>query len=504
MKGKMKFAVMFIAFAMLFAMSTPAYAQDSQCLTSVSGSASASTVTTGTDFTISVTPSSSSSGSSCQISTLSLSGSPSSYTISDPPSSQDNQYSGTTAGTTKSFTVSVGTAGTYEFTPTGTTTSGSVSGTAIIVEAVDPSTLTATATPTSAQVNLSGAFTLDMNIEGSTSSDVTTSYTLTVPSGLTRTGDAASSTSTSITANGSYALSWTINHSTCFTGSKTITFALGDNSAASSITVTGNSSCASGTSSSSGGSGGDGGASSNTTTVKKVTLVVSSIAANGIYKIDNEASLKTDGTMVRQLLVKVKNAVSSVKIAIENTGTSRPSSASTAPPGDEVFTYLDITPVNLLDSNIASASFNLQLDKSWVTVYNIDMDTIQAYRYSGGSWNALKTTQTEENSTHYTYMVETPGFSVFAVTGNKIATAGDGTDGVTDDGGQEEGAPPAEEVAGEQPAAGTAPGTPIEISSEILATLLVIIIAVVLFIVYHFFFAGKEKNKYNYQKKYGK
>ena len=60
--------------------------------------------------------------------------------------------------------------------------------------------------------------------------------------------------------------------------------------------------------------------------------------------------------------------------------------------------------------------------KSWIATDNIDEATVKLNRYdgSGGNRNALTTSKVGENdATVFFFEAETPGFSMFAVTGEK-------------------------------------------------------------------------------------
>lgn len=485
-----------IAVLVVFALPHLAFAQ-SQCVSSVTGSASANTVTTGTDFTISVTPASSESG--CTVSTLTLPGTPTSYTISDPPASQSNQFSGFAAGTTKTFTLSTGAAGTYTFTPTATTSGGSISGTGVIVSAVDPSTLTVSATPSSAQINLSQAFTLTLAITGSASSSVTTSYTLTVPTGLTASGDPTSSSTQSVPANSSVSLSWTVNHTTCFTSSKTITFALGSNTAAASVTVTGNSSCttssnASSSSSSSGGSAG-GTTSSLSAKTAKVSIVTVSTGSTKIIDV----GLKSNDTSVRRLEFTASESAGGVQLIIDKI-TSRPSFVSVDPPSGAIFGYIVINLTNLSDSQVSSAKIDFSVNKSWISTNTLDKNKIALQRLSGSTWTKLDTVIFQEEADNIVYRATSPGLSVFSIWAEKPATT---------NATNQTAAPPEQPAApagGEEPVKPLTPETPEQPVQPVDFTTAMIYIAVIVIILVlaagYFAMRKKPQSKYEYQKKY--
>jgi hypothetical protein len=229
---KLSFILTIMAFAALLAGTS--FAQ--QCLESVTASSSISKATTGTDVTVTVTTS----GSSCTINTLVLVSSPE-LTINDPAS---GQYSGFSAGTTKTFSITGGTANTYSYYARGTTSSGSVDSTSKIIEFISPSDMTVSADPSSKTLGLNDFFNLTIDVTNSNAESVTTSYALNLPTGMTRTsGNPVSSTGTSIGGSSTKSFTFEIKHSTCFEGSKTITFDIGNSQSATSSVVTSSAAC---------------------------------------------------------------------------------------------------------------------------------------------------------------------------------------------------------------------------------------------------------------------
>jgi PGF-pre-PGF domain-containing protein len=73
-------------------------------------------------------------------------------------------------------------------------------------------------------------------------------------------------------------------------------------------------------------------------------------------------------------------------------------------------------------SNINGASINFRVSKSWVEENNIDVSTIKINRFHGEEWNALVTEMTGEDEEFYYFTAETPGFSRYAVTGDKLGS----------------------------------------------------------------------------------
>jgi PGF-pre-PGF domain-containing protein len=72
-------------------------------------------------------------------------------------------------------------------------------------------------------------------------------------------------------------------------------------------------------------------------------------------------------------------------------------------------------------SHIADPTINFEVEKSWLSENNIDISTVNLYRYSEGNWNPLVTTQIGEDEDHLYFLSETTGFSPFAITGKTKA-----------------------------------------------------------------------------------
>ncbi|KKG09972.1 NosD domain-containing protein [Methanosarcina sp. 2.H.A.1B.4] len=73
-------------------------------------------------------------------------------------------------------------------------------------------------------------------------------------------------------------------------------------------------------------------------------------------------------------------------------------------------------------SNINGANINFRVSKSWVEENNIDVSTITINRFQDEKWNALVTEMTYEDKEYYYFKAETPGFSRYAITGDKLGT----------------------------------------------------------------------------------
>ncbi len=394
-----------IAAAML---STPAFAV--QCLSDVSTTTSISRATTGTSVAITVTTT----GSSCTVNTLAIVSTPS-LTVNDPAS---GQYSGFSAGTAKSFTVTAGTTGTYSYYAQGTTSDGSVTSTATPIEFISPADLTISATPSTASVTQGNTFSLTVNIQNTQSSDITTSYTINLPSGLTRNaGDPLTSSGTTISASSTKTIAITIAHTTCMT-SGTIGVDIGDTTNAATVAVTGNSTCTSSSSSSSSAGGGGSSAAGGGATIKttkaystgKATVSIPVISGGATEIVDLDAG----ETSVRKIEITVKGIARSITVVIEKS--KLPLGIPVAP--GTISHYISITKTNVSDENIASGKLEFRLEKSWITGNKIDESKVSLYRYTN-AWQKMDTTKLSSDDTYVYYSAALPGLSLFAISAEK-------------------------------------------------------------------------------------
>ncbi len=395
-----------------------------QNVQSVTATASASSATTGTNIVITaVSTSDTGDVSNTQIALTKDSG-PGDFSIADPSGGSYSGVTVTTSGVTKTFTFTAGTAGTYGYKVTDTYSGGSKSSTAATIEFLEPSALTTTPDPSSATKSQGNSFSLAISIQNPQGTSVLTSYTLNTPSQFSVSGDPTSSSGTTINGGTTKTFSWTLSLNTCYTGSKDITFALGGNNAASTITITsGNSSCTAASSSSSSSSSSSGSSSGGGTAVKKV---VAKITAGSSETLSfNEAS-------VDSVTIKVKNTVSNIEVSVSEG--SKPSGAPEPSLVDAdivLYKYIDITHVNISNSDTDSAIIRFKVPQDWIKGNNIDPSKIELWRYTT-QWDKLPTSKATETDLNIFYEATSPGLSVFLITAKKLAATVSDTAVVTD------------------------------------------------------------------------
>lgn len=383
-------------------------------VSSVDTSLSASSATTGTSVVLTTTSTASSSDVSNVQITLAKTSGPGDFSISDP-SGGSYTTTVTTSGTSKAFTFTAGSAGTYTYQVTDTYSGGSKASTIETMEFVAPSSLSVSGSASTATVAQGQSTSLTINVQNSQASNILTSYSLTYATGnLSITGDPTSSSGTTVSAGTTKSLAWTITHSSCFTGTKTVVFALGDNTNAHTLTITGNSSCTTtttttNTSSSSSSSGG--GVGSNTTTNTTVTR-------------ESQSFSSVAGTPLKLSFTRISNGVTEIELTtLFNKNSVQMSVSDGVKPigGDPVSTgavykYIDITKTNAVDSDFSLIKIRFKVPKTWITTNNIDSLKVSLYRYNSG-WDKLVTTRTSSDSTYYYYEAISPGFSTFSIAG---------------------------------------------------------------------------------------
>ncbi len=82
-----------------------------------------------------------------------------------------------------------------------------------------------------------------------------------------------------------------------------------------------------------------------------------------------------------------------------------------------VYGYFELS-TNLKSENVKSVGINFRVSKSWIG--DNEIATIDMYRYNG-DWEELKTEKWKEDNNYFYYIAETPGFSIFVITGDKKA-----------------------------------------------------------------------------------
>ncbi|MDP3918413.1 MAG: S8 family serine peptidase [Nanoarchaeota archaeon] len=163
----------------------------------------------------------------------------------------------------------------------------------------------------------------------------------------------------------------------------------------------------------SGGGGGGGGTSAagggSAEPSNRVTRIISDASPNNPVNIESISN----NLSITQVYIEVNKVLMNLKVTIE-----RLDSNPTISTGKEVFEYYSIYLTNFGDEDIVDSTVNFEVSKNWVLTNNIDKDTIKLLRYTE-SWDELETSFLSEDSNSYNYEADVPGFSYFAIAGEK-------------------------------------------------------------------------------------
>jgi PGF-pre-PGF domain-containing protein len=134
--------------------------------------------------------------------------------------------------------------------------------------------------------------------------------------------------------------------------------------------------------------------------------------------VDTGIIINETGMAASQVWVKVRYVVTNVVFDIERLA-SKPLTVAKEPEG-MVYQYLNITHANLSDANIESGKVLFNVEKSWISENGINESTVALTRHSNDGWQMLRTSLNGEDNSSVHYLAETPGFSIFAITGQAL------------------------------------------------------------------------------------
>ncbi len=168
---------------------------------------------------------------------------------------------------------------------------------------------------------------------------------------------------------------------------------------------------------SSGGGGGGGGLPTplNVTVQRgNATIAVPLIAAG---KMANVTIEKVEDVSFRQLNISVVNSVNAISIFILKLP-QQPAEVTQTVSGN-VYHFINVSKFGFRDSDIANASIRFAVPKSWLIANNIDPNTIVLNRFTT-FWSTLPTTKVSETTDEISYDSESPGLSIFAISGQSL------------------------------------------------------------------------------------
>lgn len=86
----------------------------------------------------------------------------------------------------------------------------------------------------------------------------------------------------------------------------------------------------------------------------------------------------------------------------------------------KVYQYMEINKTILNDTDVDKIKLKFKVEKSWINQSRINSSTVVLNRYTDDTWNPLNTTKVDEDSDYVYYESESPGLSIFAITGQEV------------------------------------------------------------------------------------
>ncbi len=139
----------------------------------------------------------------------------------------------------------------------------------------------------------------------------------------------------------------------------------------------------------------------------------------------------TDQIGIDGITVETSSSVQGAQVTVAAQNSAPASVSGNIPPATEqypgggtvdvkVYKYITFT-TNVPEAVIKKATITFDVVQSWVIANNIDPNTVRLLRNEGGVWKVLKTTLVsfDEAAGLYSYSADSPGFSVFAITGQE-------------------------------------------------------------------------------------
>jgi len=131
--------------------------------------------------------------------------------------------------------------------------------------------------------------------------------------------------------------------------------------------------------------------------------------------IDNDmiVFMSVSNMKVYNIELRPNSKIENARIKIE-TLSSKPS--DTPELNGSVLEYFSISS-NIEEDKIDYVKISFRVSKEWINEHNINVSEINLYRYVDNQWVKLNTSKIEETADVYKFVVETPGFSYFAIVG---------------------------------------------------------------------------------------
>ena len=174
------------------------------------------------------------------------------------------------------------------------------------------------------------------------------------------------------------------------------------------------------------------------------------------------ATITLDGkrTGIASVALEVAETVKDVRVQVTKLN-AKPATIAEAATGT-LYSYFDFS-VNIDNTNIKSAMIKFQVPQKWLADNGISKNTVRLQRWANSKWDNLGASLLSEDKDYAYYESATPGFSTFAVTGEKIGAVA-----------AEQPATPGETAAQQQMAA-TAKPAAVQTTAVLVAVLIVVI-----------------------------
>ncbi len=164
-----------------------------------------------------------------------------------------------------------------------------------------------------------------------------------------------------------------------------------------------------------------GGVSGSETTSSGEISVVLAESVNHISKIstDEVSVLKFDDVEIHEVEIQVSKDVESISIGIRKLSGKPPDVVK--PAVGASYTYIDISAENITDEDVESAVITFSVPVAWIDENGIDEDRVSLQRYNETTqkWAKLSTQKLGRSKTLINYSAVSPGFSVFAIVGER-------------------------------------------------------------------------------------
>ncbi len=129
----------------------------------------------------------------------------------------------------------------------------------------------------------------------------------------------------------------------------------------------------------------------------------------GVFNIGDDGKI-----YFTQLAIKAEKWISGV--TIKGKTISKPADIPAAPGG--VLAYIDMDTL-IKEEQVEYADITFRVPKSWIDEEEIDAEKVALYRYDG-TWTKLSTNKVGEDASYVYYTARSPGFSYFAIAGEKL------------------------------------------------------------------------------------